>query len=282
VSYAGFYINLDRSVARRGQIEAEIAGQALQHLYQRFAAADGNVRGFPNPHLTDAEIGCFTSHALLLKENLTRASHLHIVEDDAVFSRFTAPTLRAVLAPEVIDGFDIIFTESYVATHNSNYQQCKALYDSSVARDGAGRVTDVRTSIIGYVAGMSSYIVNSRAIPKLVDLFMRELANGTPNPIDLVIREEARKGTLRVGCLFPFVTSVRLDGVVDNTIPDRKQDPLTQIAANLARHSFFVDCDHTALGARATEMLPLPQTDPHHRLLSHILAFSITEKFRPY
>jgi hypothetical protein len=30
------------------------------------------------------------------------------------------------------------------------------------------------------------------------------------------------------------------------------------------------------------EKLPLPQDDPHHRLLSHILAFSITEKFRPY
>jgi GR25 family glycosyltransferase involved in LPS biosynthesis len=282
VSYAGFYINLDRSLARRAEIEAEISGRGLAHLYRRFPAADGNVLGFPNPHLSSAEIGCFTSHVLLLKQNLPAQSHLHIVEDDAVFSRFTAETVRAVTASAEFEGFDILFTESYVATQNRNYQQCKALYDSSVTRDAAGRVTDVRTTIIGYVAGMSSYIVNYRSVPKLLDIFMRELANGTPNPIDLVIREEIRKGAIRVGCLFPFVTTIRLAAVTDNTITDREQDLLTQMAANLARYSFFVDCDHDALGTQARQLLPLPEADPHHRLLGHILAFSITEQFRPY
>ena len=97
-----------------------------------------------------------------------------------------------------------------------------------------------------------------------------------------MIREEVRKGRIRVGCLFPFVTTVRLEGVTDNTISGREQDPLTQTAANLARYSFFVDCDHDALGEKALQLLPLPRADSHHRLLSHILAFSVTEQFRPY
>src|SRR5258708_15667754 len=85
-AYRGFYINLDRSPERRGEVEAQLKRFGLEHRYRRFPAADGNVLNVPNPRLTNAEIGCFTSHYLVLKENLDSRTHLHIVEDDVVFS----------------------------------------------------------------------------------------------------------------------------------------------------------------------------------------------------
>ncbi len=282
MSYTGFYINLDRSTVRRAEIEGEIARFGLSQLYRRFPAADGNVLNFPNPHLSNSEIGCFTSHLLLLKQNLASQTHLHVVEDDAVFSRFTGEVLDAVSTSDTIEQHDIVFTETFITPLNLDYKACKEIYDSSVDRDAAGRITQVRPSIINFVAGTSSYLVNYRSIPKLVDLFTRALTKGVAVNIDLVIREAAKAGRIRVGCIFPFVTTIRLEGITDNTIDGRPHDSLTEILAGLGRNSFFVDCDHGALCARAAQLLPLPEGDAHLRLLGHLLAFSVTDKFHPY
>ena len=48
--YAGFFINLDRSVQRRAETEAELARRDLSLRYRRFAAAEGNMLRAPNPH----------------------------------------------------------------------------------------------------------------------------------------------------------------------------------------------------------------------------------------
>jgi GR25 family glycosyltransferase involved in LPS biosynthesis len=73
MSYSGFYINLDRSRERRADVEAQLAQHKLAHAYTRFKAADGNALDLPNPHLKNGEMGCFTSHYLLLKKQLRRS-----------------------------------------------------------------------------------------------------------------------------------------------------------------------------------------------------------------
>ena len=225
--YTGFAINLDRSAERRAQIEAEIAAFGLQDNYRRFPAADGNIFAFPNPCLSDGEIGCFTSHLLLLKENLAGETHVHVVEDDAMFSRFTARMIESVVASEAIDQYDIVFTDSTVTPSTADYEQYRALYDESVERDAAGNVVRVHPRIVDYYVGATtSYIVNRRAIPKLVDLFTHELTNGAAMPIDLFIRKAAREGRLRVGSLFPFATSLRIENVLNNTIGGRRNNLL--------------------------------------------------------
>jgi GR25 family glycosyltransferase involved in LPS biosynthesis len=282
VTYTGFYINLDRSTGRRTEIEGEISRYGLSHLYRRFPAADGNILNFPNPHLSNSEIGCFTSHLLLLQQNMASVTHLHVVEDDAVFSRFTGEILNVVSASDTIDQHDILFTETFITPLNLDYKACKEIYDKSIDRDAVGRVTQVRPSIINFVAGTSSYLVNRRSIPKLVELFSQVLKSGAPVNVDLVIREAAKAGKIRVGCIFPFVTTIKLEGVTDNTIHGRTHDSLTEVLAGLGRGSFFVDCDRKALAERAERLLPLPNGDDHLRLLGHLLAFSLTDKFHPY
>ena len=255
--YTGTYINLDRSTERRAQIEAEIAAFGLQDRYRRFAAAEGNALAFPNPRLSDGEIGCFTSHLLLLKQNLAAETHVHVVEDDAMFSRFTARMIESIVASDAIDQYDIVFTDSTVTPTRSDYEQYHALYDECVERDAAGNVVRVHPRIVDYYVGATtSYVVNRRAIPKLVELFTRELENGATMPIDLFIRKAAREGRLRVGSLFPFATSLRIENVLNNTIGGRRNNLLSRIAVCLGRISFFVECDHRALQACTTQLFP--------------------------
>lgn len=282
MSYAGFYINLDDSGDRRAEAEAEFARFGMSHRYRRFPAIRGNALGFPNPHLTESEIGCFTSHCLVLKENLAAAKHLHVVEDDVLFSRFTAESIRCVIETGIVDQFDILFTDTLVAPINGEYQYCKGLYDRSIDRDEAGAATAVRPQVIKFIAGTNSYIVNRNSVGKIVDILLRSLEAGATYPIDLMIRYLTDKRVLRVGALFPFVTSVRLAHTINPTIGGRRQHDLTAVAAWLGRQSFFVDCDIRALQAQAEQMLPIPVDDPRHNVLARVLAFTLTDKFQPH
>ncbi len=290
--YAGHYINLDRSADRRAQIDAELAAFGLVESYRRFAAAEGNALGFAASRLSAGEIGCFTSHLELLKQAEAGDSHLHVVEDDALFSRFTAPMIRAAIASEAFNRYDIVFTDSTVTPSRSNYEQYHALYDDSVERDAAGNVARVHSQIVDYYVGATtSYIVNRRAIPKLVALFTHELANGAREPIDLFIRRVARERVLKVGSLFPFVTSLRIGGVLNNTIGGPRSALLSRLAVCLGRISFFAECDHRALLACVTQLFPEAARPPapalqgdaaHRQVLERLIAFCGSDKFVQY
>lgn len=284
--YAGFYINLDRSTARRTQIESEIGRYNLQRLYGRFAAAEGNSLGVPNQHLTNGEIGCFTSHYLLLKQNRSSPRHLHVVEDDAIFSSFTEQVIDSVISSKVIDQFDILFTDSY--TMRRDYRKYKTLYEQNLERDATHTVLSVQPRIVNYIAATTSYIANRHSISKLVEIFERELMKGPKDPLDLVIRKAASEGKIRIGCLFPYVTTLRIEEIAGSTIAGRNKDLLKTLALGLGRHSFFVDCDHQVLNTRAAgafasrpsyvHLGPTPDAEVHGQLLEHILAFSSTDE----
>lgn len=290
--YTGSYINLDRSAERRAQIEAEFAAFGLEDRYQRFAAAEGNALAFPNPGLSAGEIGCFTSHLLLLKQNLATQTHLHVVEDDAMFSCFTAPMIETIVASDAFDRYDIVFTDSTITPTRGEYAHYHALYDACVDRDAAGNVVRVHPQIVDhYVGATTSYMVNRRSIPKLVELFTEELAKGATAPIDLFIRKMARDGSLRVGSLFPFATTLRIENVLNNTIGGRRNNLLSRIAVCLGRISFFVGCDHRALQACTMQLFPDPArpqkqalqgSAAHRAILEDILAFCASDKFVQY
>ena len=292
ISYIGFYINLDRSPDRRSEIEDDIARNGLHDLYQRFPAADGNALGVPIGQLTSGEIGCFTSHYLLLKQNAGSQKHLHVIEDDAALSPYVSQTIKSIIELGVIEQFDMLFTDTFIFPRRRDYQKYKALYDSSLERDAAGNISCIHPTVVNYTSGTVSYVVNFRSIPRLLETLGRELLKGPVEALDLTIRRMAGEGALRVGCLFPFVTTLHVEQNANNTIGGRKSDPLTRLALCLARHSFFVDCDHRELNGRVVEALSLaeqgvrrqlvPDPDAHRDLLNHILAFSRTDKYRRY
>jgi len=279
MDYAGFYINLDRSPQRRAEMEAMLAHHGLQAAYPRFRASDGNELNFPNPALKDGEMGCFTSHYRLMKENLGRDSPLHVVEDDVVFAGCMADTIKSVIENGVLANYDIVYTDTWVPTSNGYFRTYKSLLDKAVVRNEEGRVTQATFSVIDMrdrpFATTASYLVNPQSIAKLHDLYAAELTNGPAQPIDFFIRRQAMQGVLRIGCLFPFVTSIRFGLDLNTTIDGRDMEWLPALASNIARASFFVDSDLSAYYKYVREVLPLPH-DTHSQILMHLLGFYFT------
>jgi GR25 family glycosyltransferase involved in LPS biosynthesis len=281
VNYTGVYINLDRSTARRAAMEAELAGHGLADCYRRFPAADGNVLGIPTT-LTDREMGCLTSHYLVCKDHHDCPTHLHVVEDDAVFSRLMAEAIRTIISPSLIERYDILFLDGVIDPLQAGlpFRHYKGLYDQCVVRDDGANVIKVNFRPIVHVATTTSYLVNGRSIRKLLAVYESVLARPVKDPIDILIRNKGQAGALRVACLFPFLTSVRLEDAT--TIAGRRSDELSVLAVNLSRRSFFVDRDIGALLDYADKALPPPTADPHTTLLNRLSAFYQSPEFRRF
>ncbi|HWE79261.1 MAG TPA: tetratricopeptide repeat protein [Pseudolabrys sp.] len=287
--YAGFYVNLDRSTERRTRVEGEIARHAPAQCYQRVAAVDGATFNLPSERLRHGEVGCFLSHLFLLQKKLDSDCHLHIVEDDVVLSRFTVPAIGSLIGSGALEHFDIVFTDTVAQPSSRDFARYKALYDRCIARDAGGGIVRVQPAFVDYFASTMSFVVNRRSIAKVADVLARSLSQGATLPIDLALRGAAIDGGLRLGSLFPFVTSFRLDELVGNTIARPDRDLLSRLLLQLARHSFFVDCDHRATLESARTLLAgagmdapaaaADANDPHRQLLDLVLAFRNSAQF---
>jgi GR25 family glycosyltransferase involved in LPS biosynthesis len=286
MNYAGFYINLDRRSDRRREIETELEHHGLRDAYRRFSAVEGNGLQLSNPHLIDGEMGCFASHYKLLKENIDQDRVLHIIEDDVLFAGVAAKVISGVIDQDLFAGCDIVFTDVFIPTGNATYKAYKKFYDGAVKRDGTGRVTSHTFSVIDLkglpFGATSSYLVNKKSIRKLHDLYEREISGEPRQPIDLFIRRMCEDGVLKVGCLFPFVTSIRLDQNIETDII-RSYHGMSCLAANIARYSFFIDADFGKCRDYLDKYLPLPpDSDEQAKILNHILAFSLTDGYRSF
>jgi hypothetical protein len=283
MDYAGFYINLDRRSERRAEMEGELARYNLSGAYRRFAAADGNSLHMPNPQLKEGEMGCFTSHYLLLKENLDQTKPLHVIEDDVIFASCTEQAIRWAIDQGHLAKYDIIYTDIFVPLLNDAYKVYKKFYDTAVKKDPRGNITNAAFSVAdlrGLIFGSTtSFLVNGNSIKKLHDLYAEELACGASLPIDLFIRKLTGDGAIKTGCIFPFVTSVRLDHIVETDIA-RSSHQLSALAAHLARYSFFIGADLNKCREYLGRYLPLVSQDAHAEILNHLLAFSITDAYR--
>ncbi|MDR3424072.1 MAG: glycosyltransferase family 25 protein [Alphaproteobacteria bacterium] len=283
--YAGFFINLDHNTHRRAETETELARHNLTSRYQRFAAAEGNALNAPNPHnLSDGVLGCFTSHYLLLKQNLDAGKHLHVIEDEVLFASCAERVISWVIASGFLDSFDIVFTDISVPLRNEVYKMYKTAYDKAVARDASGKIISVNFDVLNVCnrpyASTSSFLVNKRSIGKLCGILESELMRGTGNPIDLIIRDKNRQGALRVGCIFPFVTSVRLDNSFASTI-DPRPDREPELAVDIARQLFFIESDWSQCQAYLDRYAPKPQTeDKLSSMLGQLLTYSLSDKYR--
>jgi GR25 family glycosyltransferase involved in LPS biosynthesis len=283
MDYAGTYINLDRSPERRAQIEAELARCNLEH-YTRFAAADGNILNLSAPSLAPGVVGCWTSHYLLLKQNIGSEKHLHVMEDDIIFAPSVARVISWAIESGCLDRFDILYTDVSIPLLNDAYKIYKAFYDKTVTRDEEGNVRSVQFEVIDIskilYAGMTSYLVNKNSIAKLHNLYEAETRSGLSLPIDLFIRSKSHAGALKVGCIFPFVTTFRLESGLNSDInPD--EDRRGIVAGGIGRYAFFIGCDWDLCRAYADKYAPPPK-DRLTALLGQLLTYSLTDKYRLY
>ena len=233
---AGFFINLDKSVKRRRAMEAELRKVGLARTYRRFRAVDGRTLNMRGLGVSRGEAGCFLSHIGVLEAGRKAGRHFHVLEDDAVLSRGFAAHVNA-LVNGPLNAFDIVFTDMWVPLHDAFIGQLLSLHEAYLTA-GAFNV------LIGqYWAGSASYLVNSAAVDRLIDLLRQEAGSGMTLPLDLFLGKLAASGAVKVGCLFPFVSSIRISALLDSTIV-RPGDPVAErVIADSPRAAFYVEAD---------------------------------------
>jgi GR25 family glycosyltransferase involved in LPS biosynthesis len=287
MNYLGFYINLDCSPQRKNKIETQLEQLQLISQYSRFPAVEGNMLNLQKSSLRTGEIGCFTSHDLLLEKNLNQTHHLHVIEDDILLSQATDPILQKMINSKILDNMDIIFTDISIPLDLVIIKALKNYFDSNVVKNELSRVTSVKQyTVINLMdmpfSGFTSYLINKNAISKMHNILKEEMEIGPRQPIDLFIRDKVRAGEIKAGCIFPFITSIQLDSINKTTIRGRYKSDLSILAVQLIRHSFFVECDWDKCNQLIAENFPPIKKDRHHVLLSCMFDFILSKRFQNY
>jgi GR25 family glycosyltransferase involved in LPS biosynthesis len=276
--WRGYYINLDSSPERRAGVEATLARAGLTGLYQRFAAITGAEKP-AGCRLKPGQYGCFRSHHDLLAGLGPEGGFVHVLEDDAILAQPFGPALQRVIAGGLMEPFDIVFTETMVMPDVLHIHMLKGLFDRNA---GAGRPPSLSLIDLETVdfAGTTSYFVNPRSLGRVVESLGRGLATGPARPIDLHYCDEARAGRLRIGLLFPFLSSVTVG--TPSTI---RPESASQAASLILRNSFFIEADIVKSRRTFAETMarlgPSPP-DPRLDLIADILRFTVSDRYRQF
>jgi len=288
MDFAGRYINMAASAERRAQMEAQFGRLGLADRYTRFNAVDGQSVANTQSPLSAAELGCFMSHYHCIVEG-GGGRHVHVIEDDVVFSAQTVPLL-AVTTDEVMDQCDILFTDIFVPLNMNAIFNLMEFYRASGAIAVRHAPPDQRApACIMYAnirpiefAGATSYVVNNNSRNKIRRLLDREMAQGPSQPIDMTIRKLVNDGELTALCTLPFLTSIRPDSIFNTTMAERGQDKASEMAFFLLRSYFFVGKDEAYLKAETDELASgLADPDFMDTMLG-AFRFMFSEKFRQF
>src|SRR4051812_11982309 len=168
--YTGYYINLDRSRERFAAMEAQLRSRVPAASYRRFPAVDGNPHGFPSNGLTERQIGCLCSHALLLEQHRDLGHHLHVIEDDAVLATRTVSFIEDVLASGLIGDLDVLLTSCVPPVNFNELSGARSIWRNAITRAEDGSAAAVRFSYIQYRAGTESYLVNRGSVGLVRDI----------------------------------------------------------------------------------------------------------------
>jgi len=283
--YIGFYVNLDRSTARRTAIESRLAALGVAHAYSRFAAIDGHGIAGPAGKLSPGALGCFASHVGALRQAIGAGTHVHVLEDDVLLAPELIPALKAMLARRVLEEFDILYTDVFVPVDSHTMmiyererrQIVQAEPQTRTETCRGVRVVDLRGRAW---ASLSSYLVAGRSVEKVVELLDCELRAGPGMPVDLMMRKLVNAGTLRAGCTLPFLTTLDLTLDLDSTIRSSAgAEQRSRLASSLVRHAFYLHPDWPVVERLMRQYFPQSALTPRSVVFGRMLDFQIFGDF---
>lgn len=288
MDFAGRYINMAASAERRAQMQDQFARLGCADRYTRFNAIEGSSITGAQSRLSAAELGCFMSHYHCIAEG-GGDRHVHVVEDDVVFSAQTVALLSAI-GEDVMDQCDVLFTDIFVPLNMNAIFNLMEFYRASGAIGVRHVEPDLRLPPAIMFAnirpiefgGATSYVVNKNSRHKIRRLLDQEMNQGINDPIDMVIRKLANTGELTAFCTLPFLTSIRPDSIYNTTMAERGQDKASEMAFFLLRSYFFIGKDEAYLKAQVGE-LASGLADPE--FMDTILGafrFMFSERFRQF
>ena len=272
-NYRGIFINLDRSVDRRTRMEARLRECNLQARYSRFPAVDAQTIAGVMDITKAGDLACFRSHYFALADAIQFRQTIYIMEDDAAF----VPQLEQTICSLDVDGrlnpFDIVFTDTAVSLSVANLRKYQQLFDA-YQRSQKPELSLLEFNEM-YRWGTSSYLVPAPAIEKVLSVLRAGLDAGNQLPFDLFIRNQAQQGRLRLGCLFPFMTGVAPDDVLNTTIPGRSDAHTKTVEiVSLLNYSFFLGRDFTKIPNALLQRLRA-NDDEQQRLIGAVLGFVV-------
>jgi len=288
-SYHGVYINLDRSVARRSAMDAQIAAFGLTDRYSRFAAVDGSSLPPSRSGLRQGELGAFFSHMRALEAaRSSRDGAIHIMEDDALLTGHVRPVIEDAIGAGLFQRFDILFTDILAPPQLGMLKALKSAFDRvEMSGRPALRLSDLQVlDLAGQnFSCLTSYVVGENAIDRMLALYAEEAKTGPSKPVDLFVRDCIGMGKLRAAFLFPFITSLRLEEIAASTIGGSTLavNPSVIVLAVL-RYLFFVNRDLAKAKAfldAATKENRRPK-NPHHDMIVQALEFVMSADFQEF
>ena len=239
----GIYINLERSTARRQQLEQQLDRLGLRHLYQRFQGLDGESIYEEHKHtkLSPGSLGCWLSHRDALRGDADNDNHLHILEDDVQITEGFRPFLKTLIGKkaETFD-WDIIFTDIGVRWWAVSPNDMRQLL-SAVNHGANTRTIGLYDASITYAASMASYIVNKNSKQKVASLL--EDGFGSSAPIDIYMGTLITEGRIKAHVTLPFVTTLSELHSESTIKGDLNSSNPTRTLSILFRRSLAYDVD---------------------------------------
>lgn len=245
----GFYIVRDGRPGHRPRFEDQL-GKLGPNPYEAFPAADARALP-PRGDVQDRdELVRYHAHLAILRANSGYGGWLHLLEDDALVSRFAAEAIGLITGGVDFQRYDLLFTNVRLMARDAQFAELRAMFDRGVALSPSGDVAAVRTvqtiALGGVDFGLTtSYLVNPRATGRLADLLAQRLERDLFAPIDVALCALARERKLSMACAVPFLTTPRLDLERAGEGASGRRD----LAADVAQAAFYADRDMAQLRA---------------------------------
>jgi len=282
--YLGIFINLDRDTRRRLNMERQLAAYNVADKYIRFAAIDGASLEPPPGSITRKELACIQSHYAALEQAKAHGTYVHVLEDDAVLSQFLPYAIEKIQTERSLDQYDIIFTDTLFPLRVEELNYLRRLFQRLCPGSAPAKLTIIEISGV-YAAGCTSYVIGPHALDRVLAVYRQALETAAM-PLDFAIRQQARAGRLKLGCVFPFVTTITLDddsSSIERAIDGMDRDRLMRRAANLIRYSFFINRDLEKIANPILKAIREAKAkrppDLHHELISSVLDFATSNDF---
>ena len=229
------YINLDRALQRKEDIEASFKAAARPGWrLGRFRALDA---AFIEEQLvegsrTKSEKACFMSHRAVLQKYAGSAEHLLVVEDDVVFGAATFDIVDGFLQQNAQEEWDLLFLDISAI----DIRDMLTMYFNREKFIRQRKVIPLDLARLPFF-GTNAYIVNRTSFGKVLDC----LDAGLPIDIeyDMFLSKQIRKGALKAAVLFPFLTTLSGNAAVSQI--QRSGIDTVNLARNIFRNMMWLE-----------------------------------------
>lgn len=279
VQIRGHYINLETAVSRRQKIEKHLKQLSWGYSYSRFRAETSNDTEASKRGLTKGEYGLWKSWIKLLKNTIESADiqsydYLHILEDDAILNQKMIEVLDQLDPTKY--GIELLATEMY-----ANEEIWRSLIETWK------RQTQKRTIgiLLLFTGCASSVLIPSKSVKKIYEELKKEYKQSEILlPIDNTIVKLENQKRLRVGCTFPFLSSIDQELIADSNIQSFEQTSssiiLTQQINGLLRKQLSVETDDKDYNKITTMLVKLASSRDNTEYVIKLLkaALEIAQK----